>query len=104
MSSPALSPLFVAVIACALTLALTPALRAAAGRVDLLDRPNSRSSHARAVPRGGGVGIALAALGALAFAGSGLGNRATPVLVGAVTLAVVGLCDDRFSLPAGVRV
>ena len=104
MSSLALSPLLVAVIACALTLALTPALRAVARRFGLLDRPNPRSSHVTAVPRGGGVGIALAALGALGFAGSGLGGRATPVLVGAVALAVVGLCDDRFSLPAGVRV
>jgi Fuc2NAc and GlcNAc transferase len=104
MSSLALSPLLVAVIACALTLALTPALRAVARRFGLLDRPNPRSSHLTAVPRGGGVGIALAALGALGFAGSGLGGRATPVLAGAVALAVVGLCDDRFSLPAGVRV
>jgi Fuc2NAc and GlcNAc transferase len=104
MSSLALSPLLVAVIACALTLALTPALRAVARRFGLLDRPNPRSSHLTAVPRGGGVGIALAALGALGFAGSGLGGRATPVLAGAVALAVVGLCDDRFTLPAGVRV
>ena len=74
MSSLALSPLLVAVIACALTLALTPALRAVARRFGLLDRPNPRSSHQTAVPRGGGVGIALAALGALGFAGSGLGG------------------------------
>src|SRR4029453_7209330 len=104
MSSLTLSPLLVAVIACGLTLALTPALRAVARRFGLLDRPNPRSSHLTAVPRGGGVGIALAALGALGFVGAGLGGRATPVLAGAVALAVVGLCDDRFSLPAGVRV
>jgi Fuc2NAc and GlcNAc transferase len=104
MSSLALSPLLVAIVACALTLTLTPALRAAARRLGLLDRPNPRSSHLTAVPRGGGIGIALAALGALAFAGGGLGNRATPVLAGAVALALVGLCDDRFSLPVAVRI
>jgi Fuc2NAc and GlcNAc transferase len=104
MSSPALSPLLVALVACALTLALTPALRAAARRVGLLDRPNPRSSHQTAVPRGGGIAIALATLGALGLLGAGLGSRATPVLLGAVALAAVGLLDDRFSLSAGVRV
>jgi len=104
MSSFALSPLSVTVVACVLTLALTPALRAAARRLGLLDRPNPRSSHQTVVPRGGGVAIALGSLGALALAGTGLGGRATPVLLGAVALAAVGLCDDRFSLPAGVRV
>jgi glycosyltransferase WbpL len=104
MSSLALSPLLVAVIACALTLALTPALRAVARRFDLLDRPNSRSSHERVVPRGGGLAIALASLAALTLVGAGPGSRATPVLLGAVALAVVGLLDDRVSLSAGVRV
>jgi len=103
MSSLPLSPLVVAAVACAMTLALTPALRAAARRLRILDLPNSRSSHQAVVPRGGGVAIALAALGALSLVGSGLGSRATPVLLGAIALAVVGLCDDRFSLPAGLR-
>src|SRR5262249_18284653 len=97
------SPLAVAAVACVLALALTPALRAVARRFGLLDRPNARSSHEPTVPRGGGVAIALAAFAASALAGAGLGSGATPVLLGALALAVVGLCDDRFSLPAGLR-
>jgi Fuc2NAc and GlcNAc transferase len=93
-----------AVVAFVLALALTPALRAAASRLGLLDRPNPRSAHQAIVPRGGGVGIAAAVLGALALAPPTSGSRITPVLLGAVALAVVGLLDDRFSLPAAVRI
>jgi Fuc2NAc and GlcNAc transferase len=99
-----LPPLAVAVVAFVLALALTPALRAAASRLGLLDRPNPRSSHQSIVPRGGGIGIAAAVLGAVVLAPPELRARTMPVLLGAVALAGVGLCDDRFSLPAGVRV
>ena len=98
------SPPLVAVIAFVLALALTPALRAVARRFGLLDRPNPRSSHQAIVPRGGGIGIAAAVLGALALARPALGSRLTPVLLGGIALAVVGLCDDRYSLSASVRV
>ena len=98
------SPPIVAVVAFVLALALTPALRAAAKRFGLLDRPNPRSSHQSIVPRGGGIGIVVAVLAALAMARPGFATRITPVVLGAVALAVVGLCDDRMSLPAGVRV
>lgn len=104
MSAVLPSPLVVAVIACILTLGLTPVMRAASSRFGLLDRPNRRSSHRTVVPRGGGVAIALAVLAALALAGGGLGSRARPVLLGSVALAMVGLFDDRFSLSASVRV
>ena len=62
------SRLIVAAIALALALALTPALRALARRLGLVDRPNARSSHEAAVPRAGGAAIALAAAAALALA------------------------------------
>ena len=104
MRSLPLTPLVVAALACALTLALTPLLRAAARRLGLLDRPNPRSSHQTPVPRGGGVAIALAAPGALALLGTRLGSRAALVLLGALALAAVGLFDDRFTLSARVRV
>jgi len=104
MSAPVSTPLLAAAVACALTLALTPALRAAARRLGLLDRPNQRSSHEGVVPRGGGVAIAVAVLGAVGFFVARPGGRAAPVLLGGIALAVVGLCDDRFSLSARVRV
>jgi len=96
----------VPVIALALALGLTPALRAGAYKLGLLDRPNPRSSHNKSIPRGGGVAVLIAVLGALL-----LGDptwewerRTAAVLLGAVILAVVGLCDDRFSLTPGIRI
>jgi len=98
------SSVFSAAAGFVLVLALTPLLRAAAKSIGLLDRPNARSSHAAIVPRGGGVAIALSVLGAFAIVHSGPLSQALPVLLGALALAVVGLSDDRLSLPAGVRV
>jgi UDP-N-acetylmuramyl pentapeptide phosphotransferase/UDP-N-acetylglucosamine-1-phosphate transferase len=98
------SPLAVAGVALALALALTPALRPLARRFGLLDRPNPRSSHATAVPRAGGAAVAASVLGALALAPAFWQGGAVSVLLGAVALGAVGLADDRFGLPPGVRI
>jgi Fuc2NAc and GlcNAc transferase len=45
-----------------------------------------------------------AVVSAVALAAPELRGRALPVLIGAIALALVGLRDDRLSLPAGVRV
>ncbi len=92
-------------IALALSLALTPVLRAAALRWGLIDRPNARSSHQAVVPRGGGTAIALSVLAALWLASPGraLDHGAVPVLLGGVALALIGLADDRASLSAFTR-
>ena len=70
----------------------------------LLDQPNSRSSHHHPTPRGGGSVVVL-----LAGIAAGLGWRQfgpTPLgLLSLITLplALVGLLDDRFDLPASWR-
>lgn len=102
----------VAAIALVLALALTPALRALARRFGLIDRPNSRSSHAGPVPRAGGAAVAIAVVVALAIADvaaiapamASWGTGAAVVLAGALALGALGLADDRFSLPASVRI
>jgi Fuc2NAc and GlcNAc transferase len=86
------------VVAAAVTVGFTAAVRRYALAREIIDRPNTRSSHNRPVPRGGGVAIVatvlvgvllLAALGAapwgltLALAGGG-------ALVG-----TIGWLDDR---------
>ena len=81
----------------ALAVALTPLIRAGAGRLGFLDRPNPRSSHQRVVPRGGGAAIVLASLVAFCTLSSSWAGAAT--LLGAgLALALVGLWDDRFGL------
>lgn len=74
-----------------------------AHRQDLLDHPGERRSHQSSTPRGGGVGIVLAALGGCGWlalmdvavwgwAGAGL-----------TLIAVVGWWDDHRSLPIWPR-
>jgi Fuc2NAc and GlcNAc transferase len=99
-------PIREATVAFVASLALTPLVRAAAVRWNLLDRPNARSSHEGVVPRGGGVAVVVAVILALwlgpgAFRAGGSAGHA--LLLGALALAVIGFWDDRRGLPAIVR-
>ena len=89
----------------AATLAGTPLFLRAARRWGLLDRPNARSAHTRATPRGGGM-VVLAA-SALALGLAAPWREATrlhvAVLMGAVLMALVGLLDDRLRLSVGPK-
>lgn len=71
----------------------------------LLDHPNERSSHDRAIPRGGGVAIVLVAL--LAVLGlsvlSSVRSELVTVAGAAFFVALVSLRDDFHSLSAGSR-
>lgn len=64
------------------------------------DRPNARSLHAQAVPRSGGIGIALG-VGVAAWLASGFGLAALLAL--ALALALVSLVDDARGLPVAPR-
>lgn len=82
-----------------LTGLVVPVLR----RGQLLDVPNERSSHSVPVPRGGGLAVmAAVVLASAAAALTGSEVLWLPLLL-AVALAVVGLVDDRASLPGAVR-
>jgi UDP-N-acetylmuramyl pentapeptide phosphotransferase/UDP-N-acetylglucosamine-1-phosphate transferase len=85
-----------------------------APRIGLVDRPNERSMHVRATPRGGGIGFVIAilvSLGALIVGVSRyllLENAAivpafAVYLVGALFIAGISLRDDFKSLGSGVR-
>ena len=75
-------------------------------RLQFLDIPNERSSHAIPTPRSGGVAIVIVTLltaGLLCTLGL-LGSRAAVGISGASAgLALVGLLDDRFGVPARYR-
>lgn len=91
-------PWLPALVAFVVGVVTTPLVLRVAPRLGLLDRPNERSSHDRVTPRGGGLAVGLALAGALSVAGSG-GARGTVFLLGALAMALLGLCDDRFDLP-----
>jgi UDP-GlcNAc:undecaprenyl-phosphate GlcNAc-1-phosphate transferase len=75
----------------------------------LMDAPNDRSSHVRPTPRGGGVGIVVAALcGWVMFWSAGFGSRPAGapefgLAAGALVVALAGLMDDRRAQPASIK-
>lgn len=72
----------------------------------LLDIPNERSSHTSPTPRGGGLAIAVTALGGIIIAAM-LGwidwNLAIALSGGGAMIATVGWVDDHRDLPALTR-
>ncbi|MEZ5668049.1 MAG: glycosyltransferase family 4 protein [Alphaproteobacteria bacterium] len=72
----------------------------------IMDRPNARSSHTVPVPRGGGIGLMLALLPALAILWIGRDPAAWggyAVVVAAAILAAVSWLDDTRTLSAWPR-
>jgi UDP-N-acetylmuramyl pentapeptide phosphotransferase/UDP-N-acetylglucosamine-1-phosphate transferase len=101
MNSPASGVLAGALLTWLLLAALIPLLRRR-----LLDQPNLRSSHRVPTPRGGGV--AFVVVGTLLTAVLGVaGGQGEPWLrwipLLCCPLALVGMLDDRFDLPASLR-
>ncbi len=75
-------------------------------RFSVYDRPNPRSSHAHAKPRGGGLALVPVALLAWIAAAAWLGAAPSGfwlVLGGAAGLAVISWFDDMKGLPIGLR-
>jgi UDP-N-acetylmuramyl pentapeptide phosphotransferase/UDP-N-acetylglucosamine-1-phosphate transferase len=90
-----------ALLSCLATRGLIPLLC----RLEVLDRPNERSSHLVATPRGGGIAVIGTVL--LAWAALDRAGRVPPgviaILLGAGLLAVVCWIDDVRGLSPGVR-
>jgi UDP-GlcNAc:undecaprenyl-phosphate/decaprenyl-phosphate GlcNAc-1-phosphate transferase len=86
----------VALAAFAVTLVLTPVAIVVARRTGIMDRPGELKEQTRAVPYLGGVAV---------FAGLAVGVAGTrpTVLVPLAVALVLGVADDRLSLPAWVR-
>lgn len=86
-------------------LGLTALIRQYALRRSMVDVPNHRSSHTEPTPRGGGLAIVLAMLGAWALLPLfGLGDAGSwTVVAAAVGVAIVGFVDDHNHVPAGLR-
>ena len=82
-----------------------------ARRRNVIDEPGQRRLHPSATPRGGGVGIALAVLAALALLSIvGQAPSSDPdrhvfllLLFGVVCAALTGLADDLFAMRSSVK-
>jgi UDP-GlcNAc:undecaprenyl-phosphate GlcNAc-1-phosphate transferase len=90
------------VVAALLAWLLVPAAERIARRIGAMDVPNERSLHDVATPKLGGLAILVGVLvsGAL-FLPWVAQTRA--ILGGAAVIAVIGVLDDVFDLPAGLK-
>lgn len=62
----------------------------------LIDRPNSRSSHVKDTPRGGGIAFVTVSIFFLSITGNFIALICLP-------LSIVGLIDDKFRLSSKLR-
>lgn len=94
-------------VAAIIALLLVPLAERLARRIGAMDIPNERSLHVVPTPKLGGLAILAGVLvaGALFLPfGDGLrGDETRAILGGAIAIAVVGVLDDVFDLPAGVK-
>jgi Fuc2NAc and GlcNAc transferase len=68
-----------------------------------IDRPNERSSHQIPTPRGGGIALVLAVVAGILTLPGELPLAVRPALYAALPIALLGLIDDRYGLPAHLR-
>ena len=69
-------------------------------RIGLVQAPNHRSAHIHPTPQGGGIGIVISVMCvAWVFAGA----QFSLLFAAALVIAVVGLWDDIFHAPIGLR-
>jgi len=89
-------------VALAVAAAATPLTIRLARRVGAVDQPRDRGLTDRPMPRLGGLAIlAGAAVSTLIFLP--LTDETKGILLGAVAITLVGALDDRFDLPANVK-
>jgi Fuc2NAc and GlcNAc transferase len=95
-----------AVSAGILSLTLTEVVRRYAASRNIIDIPNARSSHQVPTPRGGGLAIVLTFSAVLiVLAASGVIDRkiAVVLLICGGIVGLVGFLDDKYQLPAPIR-
>lgn len=94
---------FAYALTAALSLAATFLLLRWQNLIPIVDVPNQRSSHTRVKSRAGGIAILIAFLGGCLLWPENLGTHAWWVLSGAGAYFLLGLLDDIFHLPEGLR-
>jgi UDP-GlcNAc:undecaprenyl-phosphate GlcNAc-1-phosphate transferase len=81
----------------------TPWVRRAAIALGFVDAPALRKLHSTPMPLMGGVAIVVGFIIALLFFYGSLPRTVTAVLLAGIVVALIGLLDDRYDLPAWTK-
>jgi Fuc2NAc and GlcNAc transferase len=103
VSAAAIAALLVAFVT---SMAVVRLVERWARELELIDRPNARSSHVEPRPRGGGLGIVAGVIAAVVVLAAWRAEPSAPVFVvlaGALLVAASGLWDDVRGLGIGPR-
>ncbi len=96
----------------ALTLVLTPLVREVNRRLGMVDKPDPRRINKVPIPRGGGVALFLGLFGSYTvyvfatgsrWVGSGVGMHPLRMMLLSGLIFLLGLADDKFSLPPKLK-
>ena len=99
---PEIYALYAFAVAVVCAWVLVPATEWIAHRINAIDTPNERSIHVVPTPKLGGLAMLVGVVAAgLLFLPWAPVTRA--ILIGAVLIAAVGVLDDVFDLPPGVK-
>ena len=78
---------------------LTPYIKTLAFKIGAIDKPDNRKVHKKIMPRLGGLAIYIAFMIA-AVASLELTKDIVGILLGGSVIAIVGVLDDKYQLPA----
>ena len=81
---------------------LTPYIKKLAFKIGAIDKPDRRRVHTRIMPRLGGVAIYIAFVLAT-IASLELTKDIIGILLGSLIIVIVGVLDDKYQLPAKVK-
>ena len=81
----------------------TPWVRRAAIALGFVDEPARRKLHSTPMPLMGGVAIVVGFIVALLFFYGSLPRTVTAVFLAGIVVALIGLLDDRYDLPAWAK-
>lgn len=86
------------VLSMAVAMSLLPMLVRVAGRLSIVDQPGDRKVHLTAIPRVGGIAMAVGVLASVSSLMPALMGPELGFLAGATILVAFGVADDRYNL------
>lgn len=89
-------------LAMLISFVLTPYIKKLAFAIGAIDKPDNRKVHKKIMPRLGGLAIYIGFMVA-AVASIELTKEIVGVLIGGTVIVIIGILDDKYSLPAKVK-